>query len=344
MIGIAARAPDALVERAMRLYTGVDPDTRGKLTVADVHRMTGEAIARACDVHPHTVDGWIRRFAWSRPLWYRQPSGRRKTPPGAVMTKMRASIEAAASAGTALPHNFQLAREFGCSIQAVRWCLRRLRDDGELVSERDGPRRRLVLKDGRATGWSALPLGERVVVRGTTITTVDRRSLGARVLAAVTAWAAEGRPTPTDQQGGRLIGCDPSSFHRELQRLRQAGKLTVEHPPGGQRRRFVLPDGTATAWSLGQFRTKPVDTVRLRALRPVRPGAAPLDLAVEEAVRSLRRQGPVVFDLAVVTGCAPGVAWSVDGRTMDRAQLLATAADRSARAMQRLTGTLELPA
>ena len=34
--------------------------------------------------------------------------------------------------------------------------------------------------------------------------------------------------------------------------------------------------------------------------------------------------------------CAPGVAWSVDGRTMNRAQLLAEAADRNARAMQRL--------
>jgi hypothetical protein len=341
MIGIAARAPAALVERARRLYTGVDPDTRAPLTEADVHRMTGEAIARACDVHPHTVDGWIRRFAWSRPPWYRQPSGRRKTPPGAVMTKMRAAIEASASAGTALPHNFQLAQDFGCSIQAVRWCLRRLRDDGELVSERDGPRRRLVLKDGRTTGWTALPLGEGVVVRGTT---VERRSLGARVLAAVTGWAAQGRPMPSDEQGGRLIGCDPSSFRRELQRLRQTGKLTVEHPPGGQGRRFVLPDGTATGWSVGQFRTKPVDTLRLRALRPSRGGVAPLDLAVEEAVRSLRRQGPVVYDLAVVTGCAPGVAWSVDGRTMNRDQLLAAAAAGNARAMQRLAGDLAVPA
>lgn len=101
MIGIAARAPAALVERARRLYTGVDPDTRGRLTEADCGRMTGEAIARACDVHPHTVDGWIRRYGWSRPPWYRQPSGARKTPPGAVMVKMRAAIEAAASAGSA---------------------------------------------------------------------------------------------------------------------------------------------------------------------------------------------------------------------------------------------------
>lgn len=333
MIGIAARAPAALVQRAKRLYTGIDPDTGAPLGAADAHRMTGEAIAIACDVHPNTVDGWIRRFCWRRPRWYRQQRGRRQTRPGAVMAKLRAEIDAAATAGRALPDNFRLSLDLACSVQAVRWCLRRLRETGEIVSERDGPRRRLVLKDGRATGWPELP-GSNAADRAAARVPAERRSLSARVLDAVTGWAREGRPMPTDAQGGALMRCWPSSFRRALYHLRETQQLTVEHRPG--RRRFVLPDGTATGWSVAQERTKPGEAATSLARPPVRLSSAPLDLVAEEAVRAMRRQGPVVYDLAVVTGCAPGVAWSVDGRTMTRDQLVAEAARRNARAMQRL--------
>ncbi len=341
MIGIAARAPAALVQRAKRLYTGTDPDTGAPLGAADAHRMTGEAIAIACDVHPNTVDGWIRRFCWRRPRWYRQQRGRRQTRPGAVMAKLRAAIEEAASSGRALPDNFRLSLDLACSVQAVRWCLRRLRETGEIVSERDGPRRRLVLKDGRATGWPALP-GSNAADRAAARVPAERRSLSARVLDAVTGWAREGRPMPTDAQGGALMRCCPSSFRRALYHLRETQQLTVEHRPG--RRRFVLPDGTATGWSVAQVRIC-AGASRHPGRRDIAtqcPGgpsvlrAAPLDLVAEEAVRAMRRQGPVVYDLAVVTGCAPGVAWSVDGRTMTRDQLVAEAARRNARAMQRL--------
>jgi hypothetical protein len=332
MIGIAARAPEALVERARRLYTGVDPDTRARLTVADAHRMTGEAIAIACDVHPHTVDGWINRFGWRRPPWYRQQRGRRQTPPGAVMAKLRATIETAADTGRWIPDNFRLSRELGCSVQAIRKCLCRLREAGELRSERDGPRRRLVLKDGRTTGWTELP--RQGGSAASPVVPAERRSLSARVLGLVTELARDGRPMLTDRQGGRLLHCDPSTFRRALFHLRESRQLTVEHRSGS--RRFVLPNGTATGWSVPQLRMKPLDAAHIRALPAVRRSPAPLDLAVEEAVRALRRQGPVVFDLSVVTHCAPGVAWSVDGRTMNRAQLLAEAADCNARAMQRL--------
>lgn len=337
--------PEITIERARRLYTGVDPDTRQSLTEADCPRMAGAAIAEAVGVHPHTVDAWIKRFCWMRPPWYRKRAGRKPVQPGAVAKVLESRIEEAAATGAALPDNFRLAREVGCSIQGVTAALRRLRRTGALSSERNGPFRRLVLRDGRATGWSQLT-GDNAPSEGPDGGPDDKRprrkTVVERVREAVEGWAASAEPMPGDPAGAKTVGCSPSAFRRALKALRETGALRVENRP--HRRRFILPDGRATGWSVPQLRMKPLDTGRRHAPRPVRFTAAPLDLAVEEAVRSLRRQGPVVYDLAVVTGCAPGVAWSVDGRTMSRDQLLAEAARRNARAVEQLAGGRALPA
>jgi hypothetical protein len=286
-------------------------------------------------VHPHTVDGWIKRFGWSRPPWYHKRTGRKPVQPGAVGQALEKRIEAAAATGAALPDNFRLARELGCSIQGITTALRRLRESSEISSERSGPCRRLVLRDGRATAWSQVtPSYGAEPDPGAADRPARRRLLPERVLEAIEGWASAGTAMPGDVAAGKAVGCSPSGFRRAVKKLREAGKVTAEHTP--HRRRFVLPDGRATGWSVPQLRMKPLEAARIRALPAVRRSPAPLDLAVEEAVRALRRQGPVVFDLSVVTHCAPGVAWSVDGRTMNRAQLLAEAADRNARAMQRL--------
>lgn len=344
--------PEITIERARRLYTGVDPDTRQSLTEADCARMGGAAIAAAVGVHPHTVDAWIKRFCWRRPPWYHKRAGRKAVKPGAVAKALESRIENAASTGAALPDNFRLAREIGCSVQGVMAALRRLRQAGTLSSERNGPFRRLVLRDGCATGWSRLTpvysatgyavLGEAPDDALPVDARARRSPVLERALDAIERWATAGEAMPGDPAGGKAIGCSPSAFRRALKKLRESGRVTVEHRP--HRRRFILPDGRATGWSVPQLRMKPLDAARVRALPPVRFTAAPLDLAVEEAVRSLRRQGPVVYDLAVVTGCAPGVAWSVDGRTMNRGQLLAEAARRNARAIERLAGDLGVPA
>lgn len=339
MIGIARRASAATIERARRLYTGVDPDTRAKLTPADSHRMTGLAIAQALDVHPHTVDGWIQRFAWSRPAWYRKASPRFSTRPAGVPPRVAAAIERAAASGEALPDNWRLARTFGCSLQAVSHALRLMRKAGEIRSERDGPRRRLVLKDGRATAWTVLPVGVARQMTGSA--PVERPSLQARVLSAVTQWAAEKRPMPTDEEAGAAVGCSRWTFGRMLQALRVGGALDVENL-NSNRRRVHLPEGSRTDWTALPSRRASTTSPASKAPRPVHR-SGPLDLAVDEAVRALRRQGPVVFDLSVVTDCAPGVAWSVDSLTMTRAELLDEAARRNARAIERLAGAGAMP-
>ncbi|WP_289296492.1 hypothetical protein [uncultured Reyranella sp.] len=338
MIGIAHRASATTIERARRLYTGIDPDTRAKLTPSDAHRMTGLAIALALDVHPHTVDGWIQRFAWSRPAWYRKASPRFSTRPTAVPPKLRAAIEAAVTKGEPLPDNWRLARTFGCSLQAVSHALRIMRRAGEVRVERNGPSRRLVLKDGRATGWTELPRGGAPSPRSGIGIAVERRSRAELLLEALAAWANEQRPMPSDVEGGELFGCNPSTFRKTLKLLRDTGKVTMENRPS--RRRCRLSDGRATAWSVPQVRHKAGVKPPAKSSRRAR-GAAPLDLVADEAVRSLRRQGPVVFDLSVATDCAPGVAWSVDGKTMTRAELLAEAVRRNARAIERLVSGAE---
>lgn len=341
------------IQRARRLYTGVDPDTRQPLTAADCFRMGGGEIARALDVHPHTVDNWILKFGWVRPPWYHKVKPRYPAGRGVVPALLRKAIEQALASGESLPDNWRLARQFGCSLQAVSHALRGLCRAGEVRTERNGPLRRLVLKDGRATAWSKLQgmrrdcdetdLPEARTIKGASRRVVEpvaepvgRRPLSARILAAVGQWAAEGRPMPTDGEAGEAVGCSRSTFGRALNRLRLRGKLEIENQ-NRNRRRVRLPDGRQTDWT---------------ALPPPRPPAPPKpvrrafvaaapDLVVDEAVRSLRRQGPVVFDLSVVTDCAPGVAWSVDGRTMTRDELLAEAARRNAQAIERLVSGAE---
>ena len=104
-----------------------------------------------------------------------------------------------------------------------------------------------------------------------------------------------------------------------LQRLEAAGALTMERVPN--KRRAVLAEDGVVEWTGGAPSRRP------RAVKPA------LDLAVTDSVRALQRMGRQVFDVAVVTGKAWGVSWSVDGRILGRAELIALADSRRAAAI-----------
>ncbi|MCA0247668.1 MAG: hypothetical protein LCH93_13710 [Proteobacteria bacterium] len=294
------------IAEARRLYCGIG------LTVDDCPRMIGDVIAAGIGVHPHTLDAWIVKFGWRRPRWYRK---RRPYPPRGevdLATMIRQEIERAASHGSALATNHVLARRLGYSVTGVRIVLRDLVAAGEIVTERDGPRRRLRLRDGRLTAWSVLADAEppEAALR----TQAIRK---ATVLQALQEAASAGAPCPSNHDLADRAGCCRHRIDSLIKECLAAGTFRIERRRGNQRRLFFA-DGTATAWSL----------VRNRQVRAV-------DVAAAEAVTTLRRMGHAsVFDVAVVTGKAWGVTWSVDGKLYDRAALIAYAGERRSDALR----------
>lgn len=306
------RTPPDKVAEARRLYCGIG------LTADDCALMIGDVIATRIGVHPHTLDGWIIKFRWRRPRWYRK---RRPYPVRGdvdLATMIRQEIEHAASQGCAFPANHALARRLGYSVGTVRLVLRDLVAAGEIATERDGPRRRLRLRDGRMTAWSVLADAEPpdVALR-------IQAARKATVLQVLRDAAIAGAPCPSNLDLAERAQCRRYRVDSVIGDLLTEGAFRIERRRGNQRRIFFA-DGTVTAWSL----------VRNRNARTA-------DLAATEAVTALRRMGHAsVFDVAVHTGKAWGVTWSVDGRLYDRAALIAYASERRSLAMSALRSSL----
>jgi hypothetical protein len=307
MAGIVRLSP-RVVEQAKRLYCGIGlgPD--------DCASMVGDAIAGELGIHPHTLDAWIVRYAWRRPSWYTKRRPYRRHKRGAVAKKIGVAIERAAAGGLPFPSNLALTRKLKCSLHAVRMVLRGLVRAGDIRAERDGPRRRLRLRDGRVTAWSVLANADspqeakRKDQKGSEV-----------ILQLVMRAARKGDPCPTTAVLADRIRRSRDRAARILRQLEQQGAFKVDRARRGQRR-IIFPDGSATAWPGGSSK------------RPLG-----IDYAATEAVTTLRRTGHAsVFDVAVVTGKAWGVTWSVDGKRYDRDALIAYAAERRSTAMSAL--------
>lgn len=303
------RIPAETIVEAKRLYCGIGlgPD--------DCAQMVGDAISAALRIHPHTLDGWRKRYGWRRPSWYtkRRPYRRQKV--ANVAKKVGEAIERAASRGRPFPSNLSLARKLKVSVTTVRVIVRGLVEAGEIITERDGPRRRLRLRDGRVTAWSVL-----VNLDSPQVAAKKKRDSGEIVLRAIMRAALKGEPCPTTAVLAARIRRSRDRAAGILRELEQHGAFKVDRARRGQRR-IIFPDGSATAWPGGSSK------------RPLG-----IDYAATEAVTTLRRMGHAsVFDVAVLTGKAWGVTWSVDGKRYDRDALIAYAAERRSMAMSALS-------
>jgi hypothetical protein len=306
-------APD-LLARIARRYRGQD------LPPSEAHRMVAQVMAAEFGVHPNSIYLWAKRFGWKRPAWYlaRRP----KREPWGVGAKVRgrllAAIERAAAAGVPCPSNAELARALGTSLRTITLQLVRLRRDGEIASQSNGPLRRLTLSDGRATGWTRLTRHRTPSLFHLALEEGERRSrpdLDARLAALLADLLAHERPLPGNPELGQALGCVASTVRRVIGRAVAAGKFRLEL--AGNDRRVIFADGAATPW-------------------PAQLAGPVWDPVVRDALRALQRQGVRVWDLAVHTGRAWGVAWSLDGRTVNRAELLAEDKARRLKALAEL--------
>jgi DNA-binding Lrp family transcriptional regulator len=303
-------APDLLTRIAAR-YRGQG------LGEADGDRLVVQVIAADFGVHPNSIYIWAKRFRWRRPAWYvvRRPIRKRHGTAARDRADLLAAITTCAASCAPCPSNVEFARRIGASVTTVSAQLRALRRAGAVASEHSGPCRRLVLRDGRTTGFTRLARTRAPHLFHVAAERRSRPDFDDRLERLLRALAAEGRPVPGNAVIGEAIGCAPSTVRRVVSRRVRAGAFGLELR--GNERRVGFPDGPCTPW--------------LKQL------AGPVvDYAVGGAVRSLRQQGVVVYDLAVATGRAWGVAWFLDGRTVGRDDLLAVAAGRQARALEQL--------
>lgn len=303
--------PAALVRLVRARYEG-----KG-LGPADAPTMTVYAIAEAFALHPNTVFNWSADD-WQRPAWYLERRPKRKYEPGRPLLDLSEQLlalvgEAAASVAPC-PTNQALAQQLNCSATAISKRLRDLAIAGRLTVEGNGPRRRVVFPDGRATGLTphvGMPPSERRTAERAAV--AERRSpfdkaaeavrRRERILDAIKAAALDARPCPSAPALAKAGQCSKAVVAHAFRCLIEAGAFTLERRPG--LRRVVFPDGTATGWP-GQAQ-----------------GRQLVDIVAADAVRALQRMGCTVFDVAVVTGKARGLTWSVDGTRMSRAELLA---------------------
>lgn len=301
---------------------------RDGIAEADGHRLVVEVMSRDFGVHANSIYGWAKSFGWRRPAWYLKRRPKRPNVKGQpVRVRLLARLGELAGAGAPVPSNRQLAPRFGCSSSGVVHALRALHRRAEIRSETKGPLRRF--KVGAAwTAWSLAPQDPRPrrtrpSLERPPALAGERRSAAAtrdaQVLAVLQRLAAVGAAFPSDAEIGRLVKMPAGSVTRVLERLVGRAALAIESRPPNLRR-ATLADRTALGWSTG------------RGNRPV------IDLAVIDAGRALRRMGRHVFDVAVVTGCAWGVTWSVDGKLLGRDDLIALARERRAAALVAMVG------
>ncbi len=323
----------SLLERIRARYEGRDgPDGKPWLP-EEGQRLVVEQIARDFGVHSNSVFHWARIFGWRRPAWYRQHRPKRPNANkavGPVRVRLLAILAEAARRGGPVASNRQLAPVLACSSSGVVHALRVLLQRREIASEQKGPLRRFAV-DGEWTAWSASPRDPRPAIRptlearrhnlctaGLSAREEAARKRDDRVLAVLRRLAAAGEAFPSDVEIARLVRMPEGSVKNVLGRLCDRGDIAIERRPN--RRRADFPDGAALGWSLGRDR------------RPA------VDLAAADAVRALRRMGRHVFDVAVVTGRAWGVSWSVDGRIMGRGALIAHAGERRSAALAQMVG------
>lgn len=320
---MVAEYPGALLARVKARYEGRDgvgEDEGGRLVV--------DSMAQEFGVHANSIFGWARRFKWRRPDWYRARRPARKPAERKLShllpARLLAVLQQTAAAEAPCPTNAELALRLCCSGRGVVVALQALVAAGEVASEVDGPRRRLTLKDGARTDWTPPVLERRVrptpEPAGAVLSAGERRSRQSEqaVLAALRAAADQGRPFPSDAVIGAAAGVRRRSVLSVLKRLEAAGAVAIERAPN--KRRGTVADGAVLGWT--------ATAVAGRGNLP--------DLAAIEAVRALRRMGKHVFDVAVVTGRAWGVTWSVDGRLYGRDALIAYSRERRAVAMERM--------
>jgi DNA-binding transcriptional regulator YhcF (GntR family) len=202
-----------------------------------------------------------------------------------------------------------MARALGVSHTTVIKALRRLAAAGEIRSECRFSVRRLHFAGG-STDWTEKQRGAILLAarHGT-----PRPSVASIIAAAIRRAAERLEQCPSNDRLAVLAGCSPSLVRRRLAGLLAAGTFAIEKR--GMARRVTYPDGTATSW-------------------PARSSCRQLpDIVAAGAVRELRRQNLVVFDVAVVRQAVPGRTWSVDGRLLDRSAVIALAAARARQAM-----------
>jgi hypothetical protein len=301
---------------------------------ADGHRLVVDVMAREFGVHSNSIYLWAKTFGWRRPAWYLKRRPKRPNAKGKpVRVRLLALLGELARSASPVPSNRALAPRFACSPSGIVHALRVLHQCGAIVSEAKGPLRRF--KVGAAwTAWSAAPIDPRPKHHRPTLERPksmpspaalagERRSQrDATVLAALKRLAAIGAAFPSDADIARQARLPEGSVNDALKRLAGQGKLVIEHRPPNQRRATLSAHdgyiGGALGWSTG------------RGSRPV------IDLAAIDAVRALQRMGRTVFDVAVVTGCAWGVTWSVDGKLLGRDDLIAMARDKRASAIEQM--------
>jgi hypothetical protein len=305
--------PADLLDRIAARYRG------DGLTLDDRSRLVVHVIAGEFGVHPNSIYIWAKRYGWRRPSWYEARRPKRRGSGGTaaqVGAALLAAIVRAADAGAPCPSNVAFARQLGSSTECITLQLRQLYRDGAVVSETRGPMRRLVLKDGRATAFTRLTCSrEPQLFRVDTVERTPRPNLGDRLDRVLTARVRQGLPMPGNAELGEAIGCAALSVRRLLNQRVAAGAFKVEL--AGRDRRVVLPDGRATPWAAQLARAPFVDPT------------------VRAAIAALRRCSDVtVYDMAIRTCGAWGLAWFLNGRTVSRDELLAAAAARQARALE----------
>lgn len=307
-------------------------------------RLVGDAMAEEFGVHPNSIYAWAKRFTWRRPGWYLQKrpfrKKRRRNTAAGLRSDVHKTLQAIAAAGAPCPTNIELALQLGCSAGGIVDALRELVAMGLVTSEIHGPARRLTLAEGR-TAWTALAtlppktmrpelrVARRLVYRIVPPPGLEPGALAherrsqrdAKLLDRLRQAADAGEAFPSDAVLGALVDVPKRSVWDLLKRLEDAGHLRMERSPN--KRSAVLRCGRRVPWS----HTPP----------PTRRGQATgIDIAAREAVRALQRMGKVTFDVAVVSGRAWGVTWSVDGRLLGRDDLIADARARCAAALQQL--------
>src|SRR5262249_8331081 len=147
---------DVIVRRARALFEGegISPSEREVV----MRYLPCAAIAELLGLHARTIEDMARRLQWQRPAWYRAP--RRGRHIDGLRANLRRLLDKLAASGTPCPSNQDIGRELDCSHASIIAQLRQLTEAGEIKTERRGGNvRRIILANGRATGWTVKARG-----------------------------------------------------------------------------------------------------------------------------------------------------------------------------------------